>query len=410
MTNNIFIEYAKANGLTPLAWFEVDYPAYAVKVKYKYPTSNPADFRDRALLQMIDLGMPYSTACSLLMVSDPHQSILQRFKSDNPGPQLVHFDKTLNRLALTPIGRQMVEQIELAKDGVSCCYIDGFTGYPFPIDVVNNLKDRFECKEIHNIPGGIYPFSANIEQQIENLNARVNDGKEKHFQKRLGIPENSRETVMTSLGPIWMSNLSIGIFQKGAEVVRKIFCDDKPNAISPFGWLENLDYFKLYGNVASKKFFYVRNKSDIANVFVNNSSDLRNLILSFIEKEYGTEFVKGISLTWHPDISKFQIVINSIGETTHNRSRILSIIDRGIMSIKLKGMTGFMFIEVKASENINSLGQLRKKIDKSGCDWHEVIDTVRNDYPNNWRQALIAIDRHDIVFRHDIEQYIKYGK
>ena len=130
MTDAIFIEYAKTNGLIPFAWFEINYPTYAVKVKYKYPTSDPADFRDRALLQMIDRGMPYSTACSLLMVTDPHQSILQRFKSDNPGPQLVHFDKMLNRLALTPIGRQRIEQIELAREGVSCCFIDGFTGKP----------------------------------------------------------------------------------------------------------------------------------------------------------------------------------------------------------------------------------------------------------------------------------------
>ena len=65
MTDAIFIEYAKTNGLIPFAWFEINYPTYAVKVKYKYPTSDPADFRDRALLQMIDRGMPYSTACSL---------------------------------------------------------------------------------------------------------------------------------------------------------------------------------------------------------------------------------------------------------------------------------------------------------------------------------------------------------
>lgn len=80
------------------------------------------------------------------------------------------------------------------------------------------------------------------------------------------------------------------------------------------------------------------------------------------------------------------------------------------MSIKLTGMTGSLFIEVKASEIINSLGHLRNKIDKSGHDWHEIIDMIRKDYPDNWRQTLNAIDRHDLVFRHDIEQFIKYGK
>lgn len=410
MTNKTLIEYAKNNGLTPLAWFEINYPTYAVKIKYKYPTSDPADFRDRALLQMIDLGVPYSTACSLLLVTDPYQTILQRFKSDDPGPQLVHFDKLLNRLALTPIGRQRIEQIELARDGVSCCFIDGFTGNPFPIDVVENLKDRFECNEIYNIPGGIYPFNANIEHQIAELNARVNDGKGINYQKRLDIPEKARETSMTSLGPKWMRNLSIGIFGNGTEVVRKIFCDDRANPISPFGWLENINTFKLDGNVRSKKFIYVIDNSDSTNVFVNNSNDLNQLILSTIRTEYGAEFVKGINLTWNPETSQFRIFINSIDETTRNRVRMLSTIENGIMSIKLTGMTGSMFIEVKASEIINSLGHLRNKIDKSDHDWHEIIDMVRKEYPNNWRQTLIAIDRHDLVFRHDIEQFTKYGK
>ena len=410
MTNKTLIEYAKNNGLTPLAWFEINYPTYAVKVKYKYPTSDPADFRDRALLQMIDLGVPYSTACSLLLVTDPYQTILQRFKSNDPGPQLVHFDRMLNRLALTPIGRQRIEQIELARDGVSCCFIDGFTGDPFPIDVVENLKDRFECNEIYNIPGGIYPFNANIEHQIAELNARVNDGKGRNYQKRLDIPEKARETSMTSLGPKWMRNLSIGIFWNGTEVVRKIFCDDRANPISPFGWLENMNTFKLDGNVRSGKFVYVIDNSDSTNVFVNNSNDLNQLILSTIRTEYGAEFVKEINLTWNPETSQFQIFINSIDKTTRNRSRMLSTIENGIMSIKLTGMTGSMFIEVKASEIINSLGHLRNKIDKSDHDWHEMIDMVRKDYPNNWRQTLIAIDRHDLVFRHDIEQFIKYGK
>ena len=66
-------------------------------------------------------------------------------------------------------------------------------------------------------------------------------------------------------------------------------------------------------------------------------------------------FVKGINLTWNPETSQFRIFINSIDETTRNRARMLSTIENGIMSIKLTGMTGSMFIEVKASEIINSL-------------------------------------------------------
>ena len=80
------------------------------------------------------------------------------------------------------------------------------------------------------------------------------------------------------------------------------------------------------------------------------------------------------------------------------------------MPIKLTGMVGSLFIKVKATTSLNDLGHLRNKIDKSGGDWHEIVDMIRKDYPSNWRQTLIAIDRHDLVFRYDTEQFIKYGK
>jgi len=410
MTDNTILEYANANGLTPLAWFDINYPAYAVKVKYKYPTSDPADFRNRALLQMIELGVPYRTACSLLMVTDPHEAILERFKSDNPGPQLVHFDKAQNRLALTPIGRQKIEQIELARDGVSCCFIDGFTGEPFPSDVVENLSDRFTCWDINSIPGGIYPFEADIERSISELNAKANDGKVRNYQKRLAIPEGAKEMSMTSLGPKWMKNLSIGIFLKGSDVVRKIFCDDKAKPISPFGWLKDVKSVKLDGNAQGKRFSYLIDKSGDTSMFTKESADLSQTILHAVEKEYGSEFGRQISLEIIPETSQIHIFIHHIDNETLNRSRMLSIIERGIMSIQLNGLTGSLFIKVKASEEINYLGHLRKRIDGLGRDWHDAINMVREKFPDDWRQTLIAIDRHDLLFRYDVEQYIKYGK
>ena len=33
MNNNVFLEYAESQGLTPLIWFEINYPTFAVKVK-----------------------------------------------------------------------------------------------------------------------------------------------------------------------------------------------------------------------------------------------------------------------------------------------------------------------------------------------------------------------------------------
>lgn len=257
MNNNTFLEYAESQGLAPLIWFDISYPTFAVKVKYSYPTSDPADFRDRALLQLIDLGMPYATACAILMVNDPHQTILERFKSDTPGPQLVHFDKNLNRLALTPMGKHKVERIELAKDGVACCFIDGFTGTPFPTDVVSGLADRFNCSDIKSNPGGLYPFAPNVEQRLVELNARLNDNKGRKYSYRLGIPEKSKETSISLLSPKWMKNLSIGIFLDGQKVVRQIFCDKSTKSVSPFGWLENLSAFKLTGSGNNRRFSYI---------------------------------------------------------------------------------------------------------------------------------------------------------
>ena len=410
MNNNIFIDYANTNGLIPLVWFNIDYPAYAIKVKYKYPTSNPIDFRDRALLQLIDIGVPYSTACSLLMVNDPYQAILQRFKSDNPGPQLVHFDEKLKRLALTPTGEQWVERIELTKDGVLCCFIDGYTGRPFPVDVINNLEDRIICRDINkNIPGGIYPFEADIDRRISELNAKVCESKEDNYQNRIGIPEKSKGISMSSLGPKWMKNLSIGVFLRDTEVIRKVFCDNQPIAIAPFGWLEDVQSLKLNKYTNRKLFSYIKNEPNNPAVFTQVSSEnMIQMIYPSIKKEYNLDMSQ-ISFEMNPETAQCHLFINNIENSTH-RSRLLSLIEKGIMTVPLPGLTGSICIEVKTSNNLIRLRLLRKKINGTNLDWQEIITTIKNTYPKNWRQTLIEIDRHDLLFRYDVEQFIKYGK
>lgn len=411
MNNNTFLEYAESQGLAPLIWFDISYPTFAVKVKYSYPTSDPADFRDRALLQLIDLGMPYATACAILMVNDPHQTILERFKSDTPGPQLVHFDKNLNRLALTPMGKHKVERIELAKDGVGCCFIDGFTGTPFPTDVVSGLADRFNCSDIKSNPGGLYPFAPNVEQRLVELNARLNDNKGRKYSYRLGIPEKSKETSISLLSPKWMKNLSIGIFLDGQKVVRQIFCDKSTKSVSPFGWLENLSAFKLTGSGNNRRFSYIKEEESNTNVFTQvSSSSLRQLYEYAMEKEYGSDFLRNLNLAVDTETGQCTIEIQHLGATTQNRSKILSFIEKGLMPISLPGLVGSAFVNVKATQEITNLGHLRNIINQSNVDWHQIIDCLKHEYSDNWRQILIAIDRHDLLFRHDVENYIKYGK
>lgn len=413
MNNTSFLEYAEDQKYVPLIWFDINYPTFAVKVKYSYPTSDPADFRDRALLQLIDLGMPYSTACAILMVNDPHQTILERFKSDTSGPQLVHFDKALNNLALTPMGKHKVERIELAKDGVACCFIDGFSGAPFPIDVINGLSDRFICSDIKNNPGGLYPFDPNIEQRLVELNAKLNDNKGRRYSYRLGIPEKSKETSMSLLSPKWMRNLSIGIFLDDQKIVRKIFCDKATDPISPFGWLENLSAFKLTGNGNNRRFSYIKEDEENTNAFTKVSSDsLRQLYEYSMKKEYGSEFLQNLNLSVDMKTGQCTIEIQHLDATTRNRSKILSFIEKGIMPIPLPGLVGTAFIKVQGTQEINNLSRLRNEINQSNVDWHQIIKRLQDqdEDSNNWRQILIAIDRHDLLFRHDVEKYIKYGK
>lgn len=411
MNNEIYLKYAKENGLRPMAWFEVNYPAYAVKVKYLYPTSDPADFRDRALLQLIHIGIPYQTACSLLMINDPHESILQRFKSNTHGPILVSFNKALNRLDLTPIGQQRVERIDYAKNGVSCCFIDGYTGEPFPIDVIKGLRDRFICREIVHIQNGEYPFNPDIERKITEMCTKLNDGKGNNYTQRLRLPDKSKEAEMIPLGPQWMKNLAVAFFIKNSKVVRRLFCDN--SCISPFGWLANLDSVKLIAAEKSQKeeFIYRVCKPAEPALFTSDAfGKLANMISTSVNNEYGTEFTKCSDLNTAIDTGQCSLKIRSLANVKRHRGQLLSLIEKKFLPVQIPGIVGTLFVDIDSTEEIFNLASLHKEIDNSESDWHKVVSTIKERYRDKWRNTLIAIERHDLLFRYDVEQYIHYGR
>lgn len=411
MTNKTFLEYAKEKGLVPLAIFTIKYPLYAVKVKYRYPTSDPTDFRNRAILQLIDKGISYKTACALLMVRDPHESIFERFKNSDPGPQLVRFDRMENKYVLTPMGRQMVERIELAREGVACCFIDGFTGLPFPKDVIEGMTERFDCEEVKTVKGGWYPFEPNIEAKILELNARLNDGKERNYRYRLGLHEKAMETDMTPLGPKWMRNLSIGFFLKGTEVVRRIFCNNNTNPVSPFGWMEEISEFKIIPVPETTRFEYTKCAPDNTCIFAGDAlSELEGAISGLIKKEYGEDLPKKSKLAIDPLTGHCTLFIRNVDNVPKNKkSKLLSVIKKGVMTVTLPGLDGVVCISTDAAPEIKDLGELRALIHRSELPWEEIIDRVKARYHGNWRRVLISIGCHDLLAQYDIKHFIKYG-
>lgn len=412
MNNKDFLNYAYDNNLVPVAWFNVNYPAYAIKIKYKYPTSNPTDFRDRALLQLIGIGISYPTACALLMVDDPYQTILERFKSSEPGPQLVYFDKALNRLNLTPIGQLKVDNTDLTRDGVATSFVDGYTVEPFPIDVVKSLSEnRYSPVDIKWNAGGLYPFDPDVDRGLARLTSRLNDSKDGKCQLRLRIPEKAMEASLSLLEQKWITNLSIGIFLKEGKVIRRIFCDRSLEPISPFGWLQNLDGYKLTANEKNEKFSYIKVNPELTDAFSQSKeAAVGKLVESALVSDFEPEIINQSEIKFNPKTGLATLLVKNIDRITHNRTKLLSIIEKGLMPIQLKGLVGALFIEVKADESVNFLVSLRREIEKSESDWHQIITNIQKQYPGIWRQILIDIDRHDLLFRYDVEHFIHYGK
>lgn len=409
MNKAIILKFAADHELEPLAWFVFKYPAYGVKIQFKYPTSNPADFQDRALLQLIDLGIPYQTACDLLLIDDPHESILHRFRSDNPGPQLVGFDKMQGRQVLTPLGKQRADKPQLTKNGVISSYIDGVQCTPFPIDVVEKLKNGiFHCEEVSYVPNGDYPFDPNIEHLLEELNVKLNDKKGSKYLQRLQLLCDAEEVRMKCLGAYWSTDLSIGIFVKEGAVKNYLFCGDIPTPVSPFGYLHNLKEIKL--TVANDRLYYSKHPDSSEGLFYNlDYSTLKQLIIRELEQEYGVGIWSKDNLNIDSNTGVASLHLKSLEGAKSKRMKILKAVSSRCISVRLPGLSGNFFIKISASKDIEEISKLRMEIDKSSDDWHDIIRKVQTEYPTMWRNILIDIGRHDLLFRHDVENYIHYS-
>lgn len=406
MNKETIISFATSKGLTPVAWFSIKYPVYTIKVRYQYPTSDPSDFQDRALLRLIDAGMPYNTACDILLIDDPHESILRRFTSSDTGPQLVSFDKESNRRVLTPMGHAKIERPVLSKRAVASCFIDGFSCEPFPKDVISNMdNNRFHPEEIGFIANGDYPFNPNIESRLEELNSRLKDKKDKKLLQRLQLPFNATEISISLISQEWIKDLSIGVFLKDEKIKRYLFCSDSESPISPFGYVESLDLFKLTIDDEKNRFGYRKDNQVSNSIFAAEVSVLSKVVLTGIERWFGSGVV---SKSFFDQAMAPEIYIEELCGTKNSRAKLFRAISEGYMSIPMLGLVGDIFIKVNTTPEVYNLSKLREMIDSSVDDWDKSVREIQDQYPDKWRKILLDIGRHDLLFRHDIENFIHY--
>ncbi len=408
MNKNVIMAFARNNGYEPLAWFRVNYPAYALKVKYCYPTLDPSDFQDRALLRLIDAGIPYKKACDLLLIDDPHESILRRFKNDNP--PLVGFDHELNRIALTPIGQSRVERVKLTRPAVASCFVDGKTGAPFPRDVVNLLEDRrFHYEEV-GTSYCEYPFMPVSETSFENLNLRLREGNnKKELLVRLTLPENATETTITGLDPVWITDLSIGVFLKNGKSTWFIFVGDSDKPVSPFGYLEKPDLFKLTVQGGNKRQLgYQKKTGESRSIVDDKDPQIAQAILYGVEQFYGKDIFHDEDLHIDPVSGQCVLSVGISALPKIKRGRILQDVSQGLFSIPLIGGSGQLFIRLDADKQVADLAALNVELNKMNLDWVHLVESVQSRYPDKWRFVLLEIGRHDLLFKYDVQHFIKY--
>ena len=402
MNNQTIESFAKAEGLEPIVWFGIKYPSYSIKVKYSHPTSNPEDFKNRALLRLIDAQIPYVTACDILLIDDPHRSILWRFKYPESGPQLVMYDERRKCDVLTSMGQSYIEKPIVTKQSTESRFIDGFTCRPFPKDVVEKLEnDRWHSESTSYIPNGYWPF------YNENDLVKLNNTRDKGILKRLQLPTNVTESSFSLIDYEWIKDFSIGIFLKNGSLKRYIFCGDNASPICPFGYLQNVECFKLVINQKKDIVSYKKDtnqKND--EIFLNDIDAIINLINRRLE----SQFVLTNSNAYSIEKSGFvpEIYVKELSGTKKKRTKFLEFIYDGYMTLPLPGITGSLFVRVKASPQIQDLAKMKKEIEVSEQNKFKHIEDMQRKYPDRWRTLLLDMGRHDLLFLYDVEHFIKY--
>ncbi len=168
--------------------------------------------------------------------------------------------------------------------------------------------------------------------------------------------------------------------------------------------MQNLDLFKL--TVNEKKFGYRKDSQNSPSLFAAKTSTLTEMLLAGIEHRYGKGVVSQSDISINPQTTVPEVYIENLDGAKSSRLKLLSSISEGYMSIPMSGLAGDIFIKVKTTPEVYNLSALKEMVDCSVGDWHKSVQEIQNRYPANWRKVLLDIGRHDLLFRHDIENFI----
>ena len=414
MNEKSIIKFAERYDLTPVAFFRINYPAYSVKIKYKVPTNDPLDFMQRALLRLIGAGISYKEASALLLINDPHNSILKKFKNDDP--VLVAFNHSKNRDDLTPLGRGRVERVVLTKSITVSGFVDGTTGEPFPMDMVENLENsRFHYEDIGYVPNADYPFDPEVESKLKKLETDLLESKTKNSKKRLRLPAKAVEIGISLLEGVWITDLSMGIFIKAGEVKRYIFCGNSDNVVSPFGYLQNPDAVSLFADPKNKTLTPRVFQDPVPTVFEGSHEGIRGLVFDSLTKLYGPSQISSHNVKVDMFTGLTEVHIDKISGSKKQRARLLNDIENGatdsgcrFLRVKLPALHGVIYVKADVSAQIGAISQMKQKMVKDAMNWKHQVAMVKKEYPDSWRQVLLDIGRKDLLFMHDKENFIKY--
>ena len=414
MNEKTIIKFADKYNLTPVAFFRLYYPAYSIKIKYKVPSNDPLDFLQRALLRLIGAGISYKEAAALLLIHDPHNAILKKFKNDEP--VLVAFDKMKNRDDLTPFGRSRVERVVLTKSITVSGFVDGTTGEPFPTDMVSRLENgAFHYVDIDFVPNRDYPFEPDVESKLHQLETDLIESKTKSLRKRLRLPAKAMDIGISLLEAVWVTDLSMGIFTKDGQVKRYLFCGDSDEVITPFGYLKDPASVSFFAepqkNTLTPRVF----PDPIPTVMEGNHEGIKKLLYDSLTKLYGREQISLHNIKVDMLTGQTEIFIDKLAGTKKQRTRLLNDIENGVtdsgekfLRMRISGLPGVIYIKAEVSGHISGISVMKQKIVRDTTNWKNQLALIQKEYPDNWRKVLRDIGRKDLLFIHDKEKFIKY--